>query len=185
MRYVDSLTISRWLHHPPCKTLVPNASSSRLHRPSGCNPVPVLAFHDHPVLSSKGRRHIFSTRRKISGSSFSSTMNLSSFELYVFLYSFALLALYAFYKHWTDPLAQIPTIHWSAPYSRSYIIWQIYQNRRRYAHYDAHMKRDGEILPLIRVGPNEISMMTTQGIKIVYDGGFERTLHYTVFRNFG
>ena len=112
-------------------------------------------------------------------------MDLSSLELCLFLYSVALLALYAFYKHWTDPLARIPTIHWSAPFSRSYIIWQIYQNKRRYAHYDAHMKRDAEILPLIRVGPNEISMLTTQGIKIVYDGGFERTLHYTVFRNFG
>ena len=65
----------------------------------------------------------------------------------------ALLALYAFYKKWTDPLAPIPTIHWSAPFSHSYVIWQAYQNRRRYAHYDAHVKHDGEILPIIQVAP--------------------------------
>lgn len=47
------------------------------------------------------------------------------------------------------------------------------------------MKHDGEILPLIRVGPNEISLMTTQGMKTVYDGGFDRTSHYSVFQNFG
>lgn len=47
------------------------------------------------------------------------------------------------------------------------------------------MKHDGEIVPLIRVGPNEVSIMTTQGIKTVYDGEFERTSHYTVFENFG
>lgn len=97
----------------------------------------------------------------------------------------ALLALYVFFKHGTDPLARIPTIYWSAPFSRSYILWQVYQNRRRYAHYDAHMNHGGEILPLIRVGPNEVSIMTTQGTKLVYDGGFERTSRYTVFQNFG
>lgn len=106
-------------------------------------------------------------------------------ELYLFLFSTASFALYAFYKHSTDPLSRIPTIHWSAPFSRCYIIWQIYQNRRRYAHYDAHMKHVGGILPLIRVGPKEVSLMTTQGIKTVYDGGFERTSHYTAFENFG
>ena len=96
----------------------------------------------------------------------------------------ALFALYAFYKKRTDPLAPIPTIHWSAPFSRSYVIWQAYQNRRRYAHYDAHMKHDGEILPVIRVAPNEISIMTIQGIRTVYDGGYDRTSHYTAFQNF-
>ena len=105
-------------------------------------------------------------------------------ELFLSLFLFALLALHAFYKHFTNPLRRIPTIHWSAPFSRWYILWQVYQNRRRYAHYDAHMKRNGEVLPLIRVAPNEISIMTIQGVRVVYDGGFDMTPHYTTFRNF-
>ena len=106
-------------------------------------------------------------------------VGLSLFQLAV-----ALSILYAFYKYWVDPLGRIPTIHWSAPFSRGYILWQIYQNKRRYVHYDAHMGSDGKILPVIRVGPKEISIMTIQGVKMVYDGGFERSSHYTVFQNF-
>ena len=112
-------------------------------------------------------------------------MGLLSVESCLFSFVIALLALYAYYKHRIDPLARIPSLHWSAPYSRIYILWQIYHNKRRYAHYDAHRSHDGEILPLIRVTPTEVSLMTTQGTKIVYDGGFERTSHYTVFQNFG
>ena len=106
-------------------------------------------------------------------------------QCFLSLFFLAFIALYALYKHWTNPLARIPTIHWSAPFCRIYILWQVYQNRRRYAHYDAHMKDGGKILPLIRVAPNEVSIMTIQGIRTVYDGGFERTLHYTAFQNFG
>ena len=102
-------------------------------------------------------------------------------QWFLFFVFVALLALYALYKNWTDPLAPIPTIYCSAPFSRSYFIWQAYQNRRRYAHYDTHVKHDGEILPIIRVAPNEISIMTIQGIRTVYDGGFDRTSHYTAF----
>ena len=105
--------------------------------------------------------------------------------LFSFLMSIALLVLLTLYNHWIDPRTRIPTVHWSAPFSRSYIVWQIYQNRRRYAHYNAHVKHDGEILPLVRVAPNEVSIMTIPGIRMVYDGGFDRTSHYTAFQNFG
>ena len=47
------------------------------------------------------------------------------------------------------------------------------------------MRRDGDFVPLIRIGPNEVSIMTTQGIKTVYEGGFERTSQYAAFQNFG
>lgn len=144
----------------------------------------VFVLHDCRVLSSEGRR-TSQCIAKYENYCFASVMGLFSVDSSLFLIPIALLALYIFYKYWSDPLGRIPTIHWSAPFSRSYIIWQIYRNRRRYVHYDTHMNREGEILPVIRVGPNEISIMTTQGIKIVYDGGFERTSHYTVFQNFG
>ena len=111
-------------------------------------------------------------------------MGPSLIEWVFVLCSVASCTVYALYKHWTDPLARIPTIHWSASFSRCYILWQIYQNRRRYAHYDAHVEH-GEIRPVIRVAPNEVSIMTVQGIRIVYDGGFDRTSHYIAFQNFG
>ena len=115
---------------------------------------------------------------------FSSAMGPFLIKWFLVLCLVVLFAVYALYKLWIDRLARIPTIHWSASFSRSYILWQTYQNRRRYAHYDAHMKH-GEILPVIRVAPNEVSIMTVQGIRKVYDGGFDRTSHYTVFQNFG
>lgn len=141
----------------------------------------VVLTHGYPLLfcgDETCAQHIIKMSLAI-------TIGLSSVELCFFSFAIALLALHTYYKCRTDPLAQIPPLHWSAPFSRIYILWRIYQNRRRYAHYDAHTSHDGEILPLIRVAPNEVSIMTTQGTKIVYDGGFERTSHYTVFQNFG
>lgn len=44
---------------------------------------------------------------------------------------------------------------------------------------------DGRFRPIVRIGPNEVSIMATEGIKVVFDGGFERSPWYSVFSNFG
>lgn len=142
----------------------------------------VLTIHDYSTLVSMGRRRALGMSLKLS---LASLMGSSSLELGLFSFVIALLALHAYYKHRTDPLSRVPSLHWSAPFSRVYILWQIYQNKRRYAHSDAHWGEDGEVRPLVRVAPTEVSIMTIEGTKIVYDGGFERTSHYTVFQNFG
>ena len=89
------------------------------------------------------------------------------------------------HRHQSHPLSKIPSIHWSAPWSRCYILWQVYLDRRRWAHYAGHMKTPDRILPVVRVAPNEVSIMTIAGIDTVYKAGYDRSSHYLVFQNFG
>jgi hypothetical protein len=103
----------------------------------------------------------------------------------LFLWSPAFLIFSIVYQYWTSPLSQIPSVHWSAPWSRCFILWQIYHGNRKHAHYIGHTKRAGEILPVIRVGPNEISLMSVDGIETVYNNEFDRSSYYRAFQNFG
>ena len=54
-------------------------------------------------------------------------------------------------------------------------------------YYDAHLNHNGKggFRPLVRVGPKEVSMMTSEGVRIVWGGDFERSSWYEVFTNFG
>ena len=92
----------------------------------------------------------------------------------------------ALYLHLKNPLSSIPAIHWSAPFCRLYYLHIIYSNNRRQTVLDAHrnLNEDGVFRPVVRVGPNEVSIMTTEGIKTVFDGGFERPTWYHTFMNF-
>lgn len=52
-------------------------------------------------------------------------------------------------------------------------------------HLEAHLgQKDGQFRPVVRVGPSEISIMTTDGVKAVFGGDFDRSPWYTVFWNF-
>ena len=62
----------------------------------------------------------------------------------------------AVHRHYTAPLYSLPSIHWSAGWSRSFILWQTYWGRRRFVLYDVHVSRAGQIFPVIRVAPNEV-----------------------------
>jgi hypothetical protein len=107
------------------------------------------------------------------------------FRTQIFLWSPALLIFHIIYKYWTSPLSKMPSVHWSAHWSRCFILWQIYHDTRRHAHYVGHTQKATKILPVIRVGPNEISIMSVDGIETVYDNGFDRSSHYSAFYNFG
>ena len=89
------------------------------------------------------------------------------------------------HKHYANPLSKISSVHWSAPWSRCYILWQVYIDRRRFAHYEGHINESGHIQPVVRVAPNEISIMTLAGLDAVYKAGFDRSSHYQVFQNYG
>lgn len=105
-------------------------------------------------------------------------------SLFVALVTFSFYIAYISYFH---PLSRIPTLHWSVPLSRFYYLYTIFSHRRRITHLDAHNGRDGTpvLRPVIRVGPQEVSIMTTDGIKIAFEGGFERTSWYSAFKNWG
>ena len=85
------------------------------------------------------------------------------------------------------PLSDIPAIHWLAKWSRFYNLYIKYFYGTRTAHYAAHMRNgnDSSHHPILRVGPNEVSIMTTDGVKTVWGAGFERSPWYSVFANFG
>ena len=98
-------------------------------------------------------------------------------------------AIYLIYTHITHPLSKVPALHWSAPFSSAHILITkfCYPGGVRYRHYNAHVNKEGSdgFRPVLRVGPNEVSIMTTQGAETAFVGGFERAPWYDVFSNFG
>ena len=100
--------------------------------------------------------------------------------------AFALSCLYVVYSTVFGPLADIPNVHWLAPWSRYYNLYIKYFYSIRVAHYEAHVNKSGDVSrPIIRVGPNEVSIMSSEGVKVIWGAGFERSPWYSVFYNFG
>ncbi len=95
--------------------------------------------------------------------------------------------LYVTFVYLFDPLKGVPSIHWAAPLSDCYNLYLNYTDRRRVILYDAHSGRQGQnqSQPILRVGPKEVSIMTNEGLRIAYGGGFVRSSWYEVFKNFG
>ena len=82
-------------------------------------------------------------------------------------------------------LSSVPKMHWLAPWSRLYNVSLKYFYNIRTCHYHAHMNgKDGQ-QPILRVGPNEVSLMSTEGVRLVWGRGFNRSPWYDVFQNFG
>ena len=97
----------------------------------------------------------------------------------------AFAALYLINSYYVNPLSRIPSIHWSAPLSRAWYTFAIYSKPRTHIHLKAH-RNDGAFQPLVRVGPNEVSVMSTAAIKTVYESGnFNRTSWYEAFMKWG
>lgn len=80
-----------------------------------------------------------------------------------------------------SPLSKIPNAHWSVPITSLWILRQRYEKRENYALEKAH-KRFG---PFVRTGPNEVSVDGLEGIRTVYQGGFEKADWYEIFDNYG
>ena len=99
----------------------------------------------------------------------------------------SLVALYLVYAQLTHPLLKVPSTHWSAPLSSAHIVYTKYFYNVRYEHYEAHLNKKGSdgLRPILRVGPNEVSIMSSQGVEVVFTGGYERAPWYDVFSNFG
>ncbi|KAH6842813.1 cytochrome P450 [Chaetomium sp. MPI-CAGE-AT-0009] len=85
------------------------------------------------------------------------------------------------YPTFFSPLAQIPNAHWSAPFSRAWILWVRFVHRENKTLHSAH-RRLGSV---IRVGPNELSINGLENVRTVYQGGFEKPAWYSVFNNYG
>jgi hypothetical protein len=81
-----------------------------------------------------------------------------------------------------SPLAKIPNAHWSSSLSP---IW-ILSVRKRYKELQTIHKAHQRLGPVIRLGPNEVSVNCVDGgIKTIYSGGFEKDEWYAYFANYG
>ena len=68
------------------------------------------------------------------------------------------LILYSTYLYQYDGLRHIPSIHWSASWSRCHALYVKFASSTKSRYYKAHMDHGalGRIRPLVRVGPNEV-----------------------------
>jgi hypothetical protein len=89
---------------------------------------------------------------------------------------------FVIYPAFISPLQQIPSAHWSAPFSSTWILWIRYTNRENREVHAAHLENG----PVVRLGPNEISVNTVDGgLRTIYGGGFEKGDWYSIFDNYG
>ncbi|KAK3332036.1 cytochrome P450 [Cercophora scortea] len=88
---------------------------------------------------------------------------------------------YLVYPTLLSPLAQIPNAHWSSPISRLWILGIRYTRRENRTLHALHRR----LGPVIRVGPNELSIDGIDSVRTVYQGGFEKPDWYSVFDNYG
>ncbi|KAI8626390.1 cytochrome P450 [Xylariaceae sp. FL1651] len=88
---------------------------------------------------------------------------------------------YLVYPALFSPLATIPVPHWTCSFSNSWILWARLNSRENRSLHAAH-QRCG---PIVRVGPCELSVSSTEAVKTIYQGGFDKHSWYSVFDNFG
>ncbi|OLN85072.1 Tryprostatin B 6-hydroxylase 3 [Colletotrichum chlorophyti] len=69
-----------------------------------------------------------------------------------------------------SPLAKIPVPHWSCHISPLWILYARKNNLQNRSLHDAHLK----LGPVVRIGPNELSIDGYDALKTVYQGGFEK-----------
>ncbi|KAK0274392.1 hypothetical protein LTR35_009321 [Friedmanniomyces endolithicus] len=95
------------------------------------------------------------------------------------------LALYRFiiFPASISPLAKIPPAHWSAPFSRLWILYYRSREEETPTIHAAHQR----LGPIVRVAPNDISVNSVEGgIRNVYAGGYEKGDWYqNIFNNYG
>jgi hypothetical protein len=85
------------------------------------------------------------------------------------------------YPIWGSPLSRIPHAHWSCGVSPAWILWSRLRSREVATIHEAH----GKLGPVVRLGPNEISINCVKGgIQTVYSGGFEKHSWYYLFENY-
>ncbi|XDG06015.1 hypothetical protein ABKA04_005630 [Annulohypoxylon sp. FPYF3050] len=88
---------------------------------------------------------------------------------------------YVLYPAILSPLSKIPSAHWSCSISPAWILWARFKSRENRTLHAAH-KQHG---PIVRIGPNELSVTSIEGVKTIYQGGFDKHQWYSVFNNYG
>ncbi|KAI0021809.1 cytochrome P450 3A12 [Xylariomycetidae sp. FL0641] len=92
----------------------------------------------------------------------------------------ALVYRYLVYPAVLSPLARVPAAHWSCAVSPAWILWSRLTSAENGTLYAAH-RRHG---PVVRIAPSELSINNMEGVKTIYQGGFDKHPWYSVFDNF-
>lgn len=83
---------------------------------------------------------------------------------------------------WRSPLFSAKDAHWSAKYTGAWIWWQRVVERDTRAVHEAHVR----LGPVVRLGPNEISINDVDGgLKPIYEGRLPKTNFYQVANSYG
>lgn len=81
-----------------------------------------------------------------------------------------------------SPLNAIPNAHFTAPFSRMWLLWIRGTGREFTACRAAHR----QLGPVIRIGPQEISINCIKnGVRAVYGGNWDKSSMYDGFTQFG
>ncbi|KAK3994561.1 hypothetical protein QBC44DRAFT_41655 [Cladorrhinum sp. PSN332] len=88
---------------------------------------------------------------------------------------------YIIHPAFFSPLSQIPNAHWSVPFSSFWILKVRFFRHENRTLAVAHRR----LGPVIRIGPEELSINDQESVRTVYQGGFEKPVWYSVFDNYG
>ncbi|KAI2633000.1 cytochrome P450 [Hypomontagnella submonticulosa] len=88
---------------------------------------------------------------------------------------------YVLYPVILSPLSKIPSAHWSCSISPAWILWARFKSRENRTLHAAHKKYG----PIVRIGPNELSVNNVETVKTIYQGGFDKHQWYSLFNNYG
>jgi hypothetical protein len=88
---------------------------------------------------------------------------------------------YIIYPVFFSALSRIPAPHWTCHISPLWILAARKWRRENTSLYRAHQR----LGPVIRIGPNEVSVDGLEGMRTIYQGGFEKGHWYSVFDNYG
>jgi hypothetical protein len=108
---------------------------------------------------------------------------LPSFGLSLSLLAAFLVFYYVIYPAFMSPLSklEIPNADPLAKYTPLWILWRRFTQRENKTLYEAHKK----LGPVVRVGPNEISVNSLEGLRVIYGGNFDKHAWYpNVFSNY-
>lgn len=109
-------------------------------------------------------------------------VSTSLLALGVFLITWLALHRYILQPLFLSPLSKIPSAHCSSPFSPLWILLIRYRLKENRTVHALHQKYG----PILRLGPNEISINTIDnGVKTIYGGGFEKGDWYSIFDNYG
>jgi hypothetical protein len=100
--------------------------------------------------------------------------------------AFGLAVLAVFYRFFLypavlSPLAKIPLAHWSCAISPLWILLARKNREENRILHAVHHKHG----PVVRVAPNALSVDGVEGLRTIYQGGFEKWKWYSEFNNYG